>query len=223
MEKNVDSIFDECILLIKQKTDNFSLIDGQSLMVLGEKMEKYGKALYKSGREKRKTEKRQAKKGLFYHGSSQSSPYANYTKYTNSVQSPMPQSFNDEVLVLFVQADGGKTLLMEIAGSMHLCSELSEELYFNVTNIWMGTNEEFNKFFAEAFNLGENRGNTALLDFVMLKIELRNQYEGLRMGMSSLERMNAIGKLCDDNVRISEISNRLNFGVINGKELIWEK
>lgn len=224
MGYNEENAVNEYICAIQQILVDMTIFEGKSLIALGESLKKSGEALIRRGQ--RRIERGQARKERYSVDSTRtsrsgSSEYTPQTSYTPPVQ--QPKSKTDDILILFVKAEGGSNLLREIEGNMLLHSEQSEDLYLNVTNIWMGTTEDFNTFFASCFNQKESRGDSPLLDFVLLKIDLRVQYGGLRKGKSSIERMNAIGKLCDDNVRISQISKRLNYGLLSGKELIWEK
>ncbi|MBO5698895.1 MAG: hypothetical protein J6R79_02690 [Bacteroidaceae bacterium] len=224
MEKNEESAVNECICAIQQILGDMTITEGKSLIALGESLIKYGEVLI--GRGQRRKKRGQAKKEQYSVDSTRNSRQGlsvntHQTDYTPQVQQPKPQI--DDILVLFVKAESGSNLLREIAANMQLHREQSEDLYLNVINIWMGSTKDFNTFFASSFNQKENRGESALLDFVMLKIDLQIQYAGLRKGNTSIERINAIGKLCDDNVCISQISQRLNFGVFPANNLIWEK
>lgn len=224
MGYNEEGAVNEYICAIQQILGDMTIFEGKSLIALGESLKKSGEALIRRGQ--RRIERGQARKERYSVDSTRisrsgSSVHTPQTSYTSPVQQPKPKT--DDILLLFVKAENGGNLLREISSTMQLHSEQSEDLYLNVINIWMGTAEDFNTFFASSFNQRESRGDSALLDFVILKIDLPVQYGGLRKGKSSIERMNAIGKLCDDNVRISQISKRLNFGVLSAKDLIWEK
>lgn len=225
MEYNEENAVNEYICATQQILGDMTIYTGKAYISLGESLIKSGQTLKKKG--KKKIEKGQARKEKYSVQSPRTSQpvYSPISRqeYSRPIQPSVQQPQKDDVLILFVKADGGDKLLREIANSQQLQSDLSEDLYLNVINIWMGTTADFNRLFANCFVLRESRGNSAPLDFVMIKIDLQFQYGGLRKGKSSIERMNAIGKLCDDNVRISQISNRLNFGVLAAKDHIWEK
>lgn len=225
MEYKEESAVNDYICAIQQILGDMTIFEGKSLIALGESLKKSGEALIRRGQ--RRIERGYARKERYSVGPTRASQSTSsvyntpQTDYTSSVQQSKPKT--DDILILFVKAESGSKLLKEITNTMQLHSEQSEDLYLNVINIWMGSAEDFNTNFANSFNQKESRGDSALLDFVMLKIDLRVQYGGLRKGKSSIERMNAIGKLCDDNASISQISNRLNFGVFPANNLIWEK
>lgn len=220
MKDNEDGAVNEYICAIQQILGDMTIFDGKSLIALGESLIKSGEALIRRGQ--RRIEQGHVRKERYSVDSKRTSR-TSASEYAPKIDNKQSKPKTDDILILFVKAKSGDNLLREITGNMQLNSEQSEDLYLNVINIWMGSTEDFNTFFASCFNQKESLGDSALLDFVMLKIDLIVQYDGLHKGKNSIERMNSIEKLCDDNTHISQISKRLNFDVLPAKNLIWEK
>jgi len=216
------------ICMIQQILGDMTIYQGEAYIALGNSLVKSGKNLIKRGQ--RKIAKGTECKRIYsstLSRKSQRKPERNEIPYSpvkkESSQRETWEEIYDDVLVLFVKADAGKELLKKLSVVGHLSGDVSEELYLNIMNLWMGSSVDFHNHFADAFSSAENRGSTTALDFVMLKIDLQLQYGGLRKGKGSIERMNAIEKLCDDNACISQISKRLSFDVAPVNDFIWEK
>lgn len=225
---NEEKDVNKYINMIQQILGDMTICQGEAYIALGKSLVESGQKLIKRGERKiAKGQERKRKHSDVSPERRYGSPGHNERLYPSAEkESPSRDTWEktrDDVLVLFVKADSGEELLKKLSITGQLSSEVSEELYLNIMNLWMGSLMDFHNYFADSFNSAENRGTTSALDFVMLKIDLQLQYGGLRKGKGSIERMNAIEKLCEDNTHISQISKRLSFDTVSVNDLIWEK
>lgn len=224
-EKDVNKYID----IIQQILGDMTICQGEAYIALGESLVKSGNNLIKRGEKRiaRGQERKRKHSDTSLSEKSQRRPEWNERPYSSVERKNFSgktwEGTHDDVLVLLVKADAGEELLKKLSVTGQLSSEMSEDLYLNIMNLWMGSSSDFHNHFNDAFNSAESKGATAALDFVMLKIDLQLQYGGLRKGKSNIERMNAIEKLCEDNTSISQISKRLNFDVVPISDFIWEK
>lgn len=225
---NEEKDVNKYINMIQQILGDMTICQGEAYIALGKSLVESGKKLIKKG--ERKITKGQERKRKRSDMSSEKSlrkpernecPDSSVGRIDSSKETW--EKTHDDILVLFVKADSGKELLKKLSVTERLSSDISEELYLNIMNLWMGSFMDFHNHFADPFKSTESRGTTPALDFVMLKIDLQLQYGGLRKGKSNIERMNAFEKLCEDNTRISQISKRLSFDTVSVNDLIWEK
>lgn len=223
-ERDVNKYID----MIQQILGDMTIYQGEAYIALGKSLVESGKKLIRRGEKKiAKGQERKRKYSDISSEESKRKPERDERLYSpverESHSKKTWEETHDEVLVLFVKADAGEGLLKKLSVTWQLSSEMSEDLYLNTMNLWMGSSVDFRNQFTDAFNSAESKGATAALDFVMLKIDLKLQYGGLRKGKGNIERMNAIEKLCEDNARISQISNRLSFDAVPVSDFIWEK
>ncbi len=228
MTMDNDRDVNKYIDMIQQILGDLTIYQGEAYIALGKSLVESGKKLIQRGERKiAKGQERKRKHSGISSERSKGKPEGNECPYSSVERDSLSrknwEETHDEVLVLFVKADAGEDLLKKLSVTWQLSSEMSEDLYLNTMNIWMGSSINFHNQFTDAFNSAESKGATAALDFVMLKIDLKLQYGGLRKGKGNIERMNAIEKLCEDNARISQISKRLNFDVVPVSDFIWEK
>lgn len=225
---NEKSDVNKYIDMIQQILGDMTIYQGEAYIALGKSLVESGNKLIRRG--ERKIVKGQERKRKYSDISSEKSqrkselnerPYSPVER--ERFQKKTWEETHDDVLVLLLKAEVGEELLKKLSVTRQLNSEMSEDLYLNIMNLWMGSSVDFHKHFGDAFNLAESKGATAALDFVMLKIDLKLQYGGLRKGKGNIERMNAIEKLCEDNTRISQISKRLSFDTVPISDFIWEK
>lgn len=228
MDNEEEKDVNKYIYMIHQILGDMTIYQGEAYKTLGESLVKMGEGLIKKG--ERKIAKGQERKRKYSDISSenrQRKPERNERLYPSiEKENPSKETWkktHDDVLVLFVKAGAGEELLKKLSIAGQLSGDVSEELYLNIMNLWMGSFMDFHDHFADSFNSAESRGATPALDFVMLKIDLQLQYGGLRKGKGSIERINAIEKLCEDNTRISQISKRLSFDSVPVNDFIWEK
>ena len=225
---NEEKDVNKYINMIQQILGDMTICQGEAYIALGKSLVKSGQNLIKRGERKiAKGQERKRKHSDVSPEKKQRKPERNERSYSSTEnahsQKRTWEETHDDTLVLFVKADAGEDLLKKLSIDRQLSSNVSEELYLNTMNLWMGSFIDFHNHFADSFNFVESRGTTPTLDFVMLKIDLQLQYGGLRKGKGNIERMNAIEKLCEDNTRISQISKRLSFDTISVNDLIWEK
>lgn len=224
-EKDVNKYID----IIQQILGDMTICQGEAYIALGKSLVKSGNNLIKRGEKRiaRGQERKRKYSDTSFSEKSQRRPEWNERPYSSVERENFSgktwKGTHDDVLVLLVKADAGEELLKKLSVTRQLSSEMSEDLYLNIMNLWMGSSLDFHNHFSDAFNSAESKGATAALDFVMLKIDLQLQYGGLRKGKSNIERMNAIEKLCEDNTCISQISKRLSFDVVPISDFIWEK
>ena len=135
-----------------------------------------------------------------------------------------PQQNNlHQVLLLFVKADSGNNIITALKSEMKLSPKYSDDLYIETMNLWVGTEKEFDTNFAVDFSHEDSKGDIPKLDFVILKIQLHGEFNGYKMGASSVDRMNFFKQICEKELTVSRISGRLNFTNSKGASLSWEK
>lgn len=150
------------------------------------------------------------------------------TSETTNTQVSHSHSFSRQnnllqVLLLFVKADSGNNIITALKSEMKLSPKYSDDLYIETMNLWVGNEDEFNTNFAPDFSLEDSKGDIPKLDFFILQIHLHGDFHGYRMGDSSIERMDFFKQICEKELTISGISNRLNFSISKGASLSWEK
>lgn len=128
-----------------------------------------------------------------------------------------------QVLLLFVKADSGSSIITSLKSEMKLSSKYSDDLYLETMNLWAGTQDQFEEEIISDFSLAESKGDIPKLDFVIMQIKLCDKFQGYQIEASSAERMEFFKHICEKGCPIVRISNRLNFGNSRGASMSWEK
>ena len=187
-EKDVNKYID----IIQQILGDMTICQGEAYIALGKSLVKSGNNLIKRGEKRiaRGQERKRKHSDTSLSEKSQRRPEWNERPYSSVERKNFSgktwKGTHDDVLVLLVKADAGEELLKKLSVTGQLSSEMSEDLYLNIMNLWMGSSLDFHNHFSDAFNSAESKGATAALDFVMLKIDLQLQYGGLRKGRAIL-------------------------------------
>lgn len=90
-------------------------------------------------------------------------------------------------------------------------------------NLWVGSKKQFDENIVSDFSLADSKGEIPKLDFVIIQIQLCDNFSGYQKGASSIDRMNFLKHICDKELSIVRFSNRLNFENSKGASFSWEK
>lgn len=127
------------------------------------------------------------------------------------------------VLLLFVKADSGSSIITTLKSEMKLSPKYVDDLYLETMNLWVGTKESFNRDFASDFSLDNHKGDIPKLEFVIIQVQFVGNFKGYHKGANSMERMEFFKQICKAELPIVRLSNRLNFSNSPGASLSWIK
>jgi hypothetical protein len=132
---------------------------------------------------------------------------------------------NNEVHVgiLFIQAEAGMKLLEKINERKKLLPEYSNDLYLYTMFLWIGNESVFlNSLIERGFKIETNSGTVPKNDFIMLRFKLVKNYTGFAKNAKDYERIEFFNAICQDELEIIQISNRLSFETSKGMDY-WER
>lgn len=112
-----------------------------------------------------------------------------------------------QVLLLFVKADSGNSIISDLKSEMKLSPRYSDELYLETMNLWVGTRKQFDEKMASDFSHVESKGDVPKLDFVIIQLQLHKDCQGYQQGASSIERINFFKHICNQELSIVRFSN----------------
>lgn len=127
------------------------------------------------------------------------------------------------ILLLFVKADSGNNIISALKSKMKLSPIYFDNLYLETMNLWVGSKKQFDENIVSDFSLADSKGEIPKLDFVIIQIQLCDNFSGYQKGASSIDRMNFLKHICDKELSIARFSNRLNFENSKGASFSWEK
>lgn len=129
----------------------------------------------------------------------------------------------EKVLLLFVKADSGSNIISALKSKMKLLPNYFDNLYLETMNLWVGSKKQFDEEIVSDFSLADSKGEIPKLDFVIIQIQLCDNFSGYQKGANNIDRMDFLKHICDKELSIVRFSNRLNFENSKGASLSWEK
>lgn len=220
------------VIKLDQMVGEFNIMEGNIEVKLGQYLIEKGQNLISKGL--KDIQKGTAKKNKYSNHVSDADTKKGGDSYYEpshdadySSQNPQLLRFatnKENILILFVKADAGESLVQSIISMKKLSLDLQEDLYLNTANIWVGSKSDYEMEFDRYFGFSEKRGFVAALDFYMLKLTVPSSISiGFMKGKESMERLNAFEAICTKEIAVDSISKRLNFNELSNSDLIWDK